>query len=101
MHHTINWRQTLNDFVWLQIRGSRNAEATQRRVRAALDDHGAPRPEALRTDMRLLATVDLRAAVSGLGQPSLLIAGQNDRVVPPEMAPPGLPIREIELPPSD
>ena len=79
-----DWRQTLNDFVWLQIRGSRNAEATQRRVRAALDDHGAPRPEALRADMHLLATVDLRAAVSGLGQPSLLIAGQNDRVVPPE-----------------
>lgn len=79
-----DWRQTLSDFVWLQIRGSRNAEATQRRVQAALDHHGAPRPEALRADMQLLATVDLRAIVPVIRQPSLLIAGQNDRVVPPD-----------------
>ena len=41
------WRQTLGDFVWLQLRGSRNAEATQQRVAAALDTHGAPDPAAL------------------------------------------------------
>lgn len=79
-----DWRQTLGDFVWLQIRGSRNAEATQRRVQAALDEHGAPRPEALRADMQLLATLDLRGLAPDIHQPSLLIAGQNDRVVPPQ-----------------
>jgi pimeloyl-[acyl-carrier protein] methyl ester esterase len=52
-------------------------------VEAALDDHGAPRPEALHADMGLLASVDLRTMVTAVTQPALLIAGQNDRVVPP------------------
>ena len=79
-----DWRQMLSDFVWLQLRGSRNAEAAQQRVEAAPTAHGAPRPEALHADMRLLDNVDLRAMVSCVTQPALLIAGQNDRVVPPE-----------------
>ena len=78
-----DWRQTLGDFVWLQLRGGRHAEATQQRVRIALNEHGAPRPEALRAGMQLLGSLDLRAKVPGVAQPALLIAGQNDRVVPP------------------
>ena len=77
------WRQTLGDFVWLQLRGSRNAEATQQRVAAALDTHGAPDPAALRAGLDLLGKVDLRANVARIPQPALLIAGQNDRVTPP------------------
>jgi len=78
-----DWRQTLSDFVWLQLRGSRNAEAARQRVEAALHEQGAPRPEALQKDMQLLGSVDLRAMVPGVAQRALLIAGQNDRVVPP------------------
>ena len=78
-----DWRQLLSDFVWLQLRGSRNAAATQQRVEAALVLHGAPHPHALRADLDLLATVDLRHRVAAIGQPTLLIAGQNDRVTPP------------------
>lgn len=78
-----DWRQTLSDFVWLQLRGSRNAEAAQQRVEAALTTHGAPHPDALRADLALLGSVDLRAHVAGITQPVLAIAGQNDRVVPP------------------
>jgi pimeloyl-[acyl-carrier protein] methyl ester esterase len=78
-----DWRQTLSDFVWLQLRGGRHAEATQQRVRIALDEHGAPRPEALQAGMHLLGSLDLRAMVPAVAQRALLIAGQNDRVVPP------------------
>jgi pimeloyl-[acyl-carrier protein] methyl ester esterase len=78
-----DWRQTLSDFVWLQLRGSRNAVATQQRVEQALATHGAPHPGALRAGLELLGTVDLRARVSQVPQPALLLAGQNDRVTPP------------------
>jgi len=83
--HTLeqDWRQTLSDFLWLQVRGGRHAEATQQRVRNALDEQGAPRPEALRADMQLLDSLDLRAMVPEVAQRTLLIAGENDRVVPP------------------
>jgi len=78
-----DWRQTLSDFVWLQLRGGRHAEATQQRVRLALTEHGAPRPEALQAGMQLLGSLDLRAMLPGVAQRALLIAGQNDRVVLP------------------
>lgn len=78
-----DWRTTLSDFVWLQLRGSRNAAATQQRVESALLTHGAPHPQALRVDLDLLGSNDLRARVAEVRQPTLLIAGQNDRVTPP------------------
>ena len=78
-----DWQQTLSDFVWLQLRGSRNAAATQQRVEDALATHGAPHPDALGADLDLLGTLDLRPQVPSITQPALLIAGQNDRVTPP------------------
>lgn len=78
-----DWRQTLSDFVWLQLRGSRNAAATQQRVEAALATHGAPHPEALRAGLDLLGATDLRTGIASIPQPALAIAGQNDRVTPP------------------
>jgi pimeloyl-[acyl-carrier protein] methyl ester esterase len=81
-----DWQQTLDDFVWLQLRGSRNAESAQRVLAAALAQHGAPQPAALRNALHLLATLDLRARVLQITQPVLLLGGQNDRVTPPGAA---------------
>lgn len=78
-----DWRQTLSDFVWLQLRGSRNAAAAQQRVEAALASHGAPHPQALRAGLSLLGAVDIRQHAPRVLQPTLAIAGQNDRVTPP------------------
>jgi pimeloyl-[acyl-carrier protein] methyl ester esterase len=81
-----NWQQTLDDFVWLQLRGSRNAEAAQRTMAAALTAQGAPQPEALASGLDLLGSVDLRAVVGRIAQPTLLLTGQNDRVTSSEAA---------------
>jgi pimeloyl-[acyl-carrier protein] methyl ester esterase len=81
-----DWQQTLDDFLWLQLRGSRNADSAQRVLAAALAQHGAPQPAALRDDLDLLATLDLRERVPHVTQPVLLISGQNDRVTPPGAA---------------
>jgi pimeloyl-[acyl-carrier protein] methyl ester esterase len=81
-----DWQRTLNDFIWLQLRGSRHAEAAQQQLQQALATHGAPHPEALQRGMELLGHVDLRARLSQVMQPALLIAGQHDRVTPPGAA---------------
>lgn len=77
-----DWRQTLSDFVWLQLRGSRNAELAQRSIEAALNEQGAPDPRALGSGMALLGSIDLRTDAGRIHQPALIIAGQNDRVTP-------------------
>jgi pimeloyl-[acyl-carrier protein] methyl ester esterase len=81
-----DWQQTLEDFVDLQLRGSSAAQDTRRTMLAALLDHGAPQPAALRAGLELLGSVDLRAAVARINVPVLLITGASDRVTPPAAA---------------
>jgi pimeloyl-[acyl-carrier protein] methyl ester esterase len=77
-----DWRQTLSDFVWLQLRGSRNAESAQRVLEAALQEHGAPQLAALQSGLQLLGDLDLRSTVRHITQPTLVLSGQHDRVTP-------------------
>jgi pimeloyl-[acyl-carrier protein] methyl ester esterase len=78
-----DWRRTLEDFIELQLRGSRHAEAARASIHEALSSHGAPRREALLAGMSLLESVDLRDIAPRIRQPTLVVAGQNDRVTPP------------------
>ncbi len=78
-----DWRQTLRDFVQLQVRGGRNAEATQQQLEAALESHGLPRAAALRAGLALLTSLDQRTQLAHIQQPVLVLSGQNDRVTPP------------------
>ena len=78
-----DWRQTLSDFVWLQLRGSRNAEALQRQIESALQSHGMPQPHAMAMDLALMGKLDQRPLLPSIAQPALIITGQNDRVTPP------------------
>jgi pimeloyl-[acyl-carrier protein] methyl ester esterase len=81
-----DWQQTLSDFMWLQLRGSRNAETARRLMESALAEQGAPHPDALRNGLDLLEELDLRPRVPAITQPVLIIAGQNDRVTSPASA---------------
>jgi pimeloyl-[acyl-carrier protein] methyl ester esterase len=81
-----DWQRTLDDFIALQLRGSRNAEEAQRVIGAALASQGAPRLEALQAGLDLLGTVDLRSEAASIRQPTLIVAGSNDRVTPPGAA---------------
>ncbi|MGC4029227.1 MAG: alpha/beta fold hydrolase [Steroidobacteraceae bacterium] len=78
-----DWQHTLQDFIWLQLRGSRNAETVQRQIQAGLRSHGEPQREALAADMAILGALDLRAQLADIRQPALVITGQHDRVTPP------------------
>jgi len=81
-----DWQRTLQDFITLQLRGSRNAEQARALIEAALAEQGAPRREALLAGMALLHATDLRALAAAISQPALVISGLNDRVTPPSAA---------------
>ncbi|MET0282431.1 MAG: alpha/beta fold hydrolase [Steroidobacteraceae bacterium] len=81
-----DWQKTLDDFIWLQLRGSRNAEQSRAAIAAALAAQGAPEPAALASGLELLGSVDLRGSVPHVTQPTLVIVGASDRVTPPAAA---------------
>ena len=81
-----DWQHTLQDFIALQLRGSRHAEESRAVIEAALATQGAPQRDALLAGMALLESIDLRALLPRVTQPALIVAGQNDRVTPPAAA---------------
>lgn len=78
-----DWRQLIEDFLWLQVRGTQQAEQTLQALQAALAAQGEPHREALLAGLQTLGEVDLRPAVSDVRQPALVISGLNDRVTLP------------------
>ncbi len=78
-----DYRRTVSEFLELQVRGSRGADAALHSLRAALLGHGAAQPAALATGLALLERTDLRPQLAAIHAPTLVIAGQYDRVTPP------------------
>jgi len=75
--------RTIADFLELQVRGSLDAAAVRTRLQQALQQHGLAHPQALRAGLELLERNDLRELARSVSVPTLLIAGQYDRVTPP------------------
>jgi pimeloyl-[acyl-carrier protein] methyl ester esterase len=78
-----NYQQTISDFLDLQVRGSIEGPSVVRQLRNALLVHGQAKPEALESGLNTLATGDLRATLSHVKMPTLVIAGQHDRITAP------------------
>lgn len=79
-HH----EKTLRDFLTLQLRGDRHGSALLAQLKRALAERPPPCIEALRDGLAILATADLRPRLGELCQPVLVIAGERDRLTPPE-----------------
>lgn len=75
-------RGTVQNFLALQARGDERSVETLRQLRRNLDAHGPPDPRALAAGLEILRTADLRGALPGIAQPTLVIAGQRDRLTP-------------------
>lgn len=75
--------RTLMDFLALQVLHDDAARATLRALRQALTSD-TPTPEVLRAGLSVLRDSDLRAAVPGIQQPTLLLYGLRDTLVPPD-----------------
>jgi pimeloyl-[acyl-carrier protein] methyl ester esterase len=78
-----DYRQTVSDFLELQVRGSVEGTGVLEQLRHALFVHGQARPEALEAGLNTLATSDLRQTLSHVRTPTLVIGGQNDRITAP------------------
>lgn len=78
-----DYRQTVRDFLDLQVRGSTEGASVTEQLRHALFVHGEAKPEALEAGLDTLATSDLRPTLSHVRTPTLVIAGQNDRITSP------------------
>jgi pimeloyl-[acyl-carrier protein] methyl ester esterase len=78
-----DYQQTVKDFLDLQVRGSVDSSAVVEHLRKALSVHGEAKPEALESGLNTLATSDLRPTLAHVRTPTLVIAGQNDRITAP------------------
>jgi pimeloyl-[acyl-carrier protein] methyl ester esterase len=82
-HLRDDYRRTVNDFLSLQVRGSMQAEETLNNLRNALLAQGECAPATLLRSLRLLHQIDQRPRLPLIQAPTLVIAGQYDRVVHP------------------
>ncbi len=79
-----NHAATLRRFLALQVRGSENERELLATLRKKLFDRGEPHLEALRGGLAILRDADLRVVLPQIKQPTLAIAGERDRLTPPE-----------------
>jgi pimeloyl-[acyl-carrier protein] methyl ester esterase len=78
-----DYRQTVSDFLELQVRGSIQGSSVLDQLRHALFVHGQAHPAALEAGLNILSTSDLRPTLSHVRVPTLVIGGQNDRITAP------------------
>lgn len=77
-----DYRATLMRFLALQARGSERAREELRRLRDEVFAHGEPKAAALAGGLEILRRADLRHTLEDINQPTTLIQGQRDTLVP-------------------
>ena len=75
---------TLRRFIALQLRGSENERGLLSTLREKLFSRGEPDKEALRAGLAILRDIDQRGELAAIRLPTLVIAGQCDKLTPPE-----------------
>ena len=78
-----DYKETLQRFLSLQVRGDEAARAALRQLRDALFVRGEPDGVSLAIGLELLRTSDLRAELARIASPTLVIVGAYDRLTPP------------------
>jgi pimeloyl-[acyl-carrier protein] methyl ester esterase len=79
-----NHAATLRRFIALQLRGSENERELLTRLRERLFSRGEPDMAALRAGLDILRDVDLRGDLQHIRQPAMIMAGERDKLTPPE-----------------
>jgi pimeloyl-[acyl-carrier protein] methyl ester esterase len=77
-------RQTLTRFLALQVRGGTAPRDTLRTLRELLFERGEPDPRALAGGLEALRDTDMRRDLADIMQPTVVIAGERDKLVPAE-----------------
>lgn len=74
---------TLRRFIALQLRGSENERELLASLRGRLFSRGEPDMGALRGGLDILRAADQRSELQDIRQPTLVIAGERDKLTPP------------------
>lgn len=77
-----NLQATVQDFLALQVRGDVHAAVTLKALRERLLQY-PPHAQMLESSLAMLRDVDLRDLLSAIKIPTLLIAGEHDRITHP------------------
>lgn len=77
-----DYKETLQRFLSLQVRGDESARASLRQLRESLFAHGEPDTGSLATGLKLLQDSDLRGEARRIALPTLVLAGGYDRLTP-------------------
>lgn len=77
-----NYAQTLIRFLSLQMRGSEQERAVLSSMRDGLFIRGIPDLNALESGLEILRDTDLRGALPEIRQPTLVLAGERDTLIP-------------------
>jgi malonyl-CoA O-methyltransferase len=77
-----DYRRTIANFLALQTWGDERASAALRTLRANLSTHGEPDRATLEAGLVMLRESDLRGHLPQVMSPTLVIAGEHDRVTP-------------------
>jgi pimeloyl-[acyl-carrier protein] methyl ester esterase len=78
-----NHASTLRRFLALQVRGSDGEKALLSQLRAQLLTRGEPDLQVLQGGLEILRDADLRAVLPEIAQPTLIVAGERDKLTPP------------------
>ncbi len=78
-----DYRATLTRFLALQVNGDDAGRELLRRLRGQIFAHGEPQPAALAAGLGVLEHSDLRAQLSAIQVPTLVLYGRNDRLAMP------------------
>ena len=79
-----DYRGLVRRFLSLQARGDERQGELLRTLRAAVFSRGEPDPSALRAGLGILTHADLRGEAGRIAVPTLVLAGQYDRLTRPE-----------------
>ena len=79
-----DYAATLRRFLALQVRGSEHERELLLALRKCLFSRGEPDLAALRGGLEILRDTDLRGELPSIRQPALAIAGERDKLTPPE-----------------
>ena len=80
-----DFEATLGRFLALQVRGSADAGATLRALRARVLEQEAPQSASLRSGLKLLRESDLRMHLGDIACPTQFIFGARDLLAPAEI----------------
>ena len=79
-----DYERTVREFLALQVRGDERAHATLRTLRGSVVEAGRPDVRGLAAGLQVLRETDIIDAMDEVRAPTLVIAGERDRLTPPE-----------------